>query len=140
MQQTDYSVPEGTTVQVYERAIELAEEELNDNPNEWETLGLLALYQARLGRGDSSLPLITRMLQTQPDNPDALETAMQFYLQQGDERTVAELQKRLLALNYPAVLLERSPFIGGRKECSVETNEKERLICAQGRIIPALRN
>ena len=118
----------------------LAEAELGDNPNDWETLGLLALYKARLTSEDTDRQLVERTLETQSKNPDALETALLFAAQIGDEDWTSELRTRLLALNYPANLLERHPFFADRQQCPVETNEKERLICAQGKIIPALRN
>jgi tetratricopeptide (TPR) repeat protein len=140
MQQTDYSTPDETARQIYERAIELAEEELAANPNDWESLGLLAVYRARTGAGNDSQRLIDRMLEMQPDNPDALEIALHFAVQQDNERASETLQLRLRGFNYPPSLLERNPYIGGLKQCATEADEKEHLICAQGRIIPALRN
>jgi tetratricopeptide (TPR) repeat protein len=140
MQQPDPLTPDATSKQVYERAIELAEAELADNPNDWETLGLLALYRARSANDASARELIERTLNMQPGNPDALETALLFATQIGDTTWAEQLKARLLSLNYPPSMLERNPFLTGRKECSIETNEKERLICARGTIIPALRN
>ena len=84
--------------------------------------------------------LIERMLEIQPDNPDALETALLFATEIDNATWAAQLEERLLSLNYSSHLLERNPFLAGRQQCAMETKGKERLICAQGTIIPALRN
>ena len=140
MQQPDPLAPDPSSKQVYERAIELAEAELTDNPNDWETLGLLALYNARINSVTPNRMLIERMLEIQPDNPDALETALLFATEIDNATWAAQLEERLLSLNYSSHLLERNPFLAGRQQCAMETKGKERLICAQGTIIPALRN
>lgn len=140
MQQSDPGKPDEVSSQAYQHAIMLAEKELFLNPNDWESLGLLALYRARLGLPDSSHDTVDRMLEMQPNNPDAVEIALLFATQQGDKRAIESLTRRLQKLNYPASALKKNPYLVGKQACQATTNEKERLICAHGRIIPALRN
>jgi TolB-like protein/Flp pilus assembly protein TadD len=140
MQQADPLAPDASSKQVYQRAIELAEAELIDNPNDWETLSLLALYRARVMSEAPARQLIERSLELQPGNPDAIETALLYATQINDKAWAVQLKDRLLSLNFPPSMLERNPFLAGRQQCPIETSEKERLICAQGKIIPAVRN
>jgi len=136
MQQSDPSDPSPSTQQIYQRAIALAKSELAENPNDWETLGLLALYRARSGTEGETAELIDRMLGLQSSNPDALEIAAFFAVETGDKTNRDRFFDRLLKLNYPASLLKRNPYLSTLQSCGLESNAKERLICEQGKIIP----
>ena len=55
----------------YERAIELAHERLNVNPNDWESLGLLGLYYGFVDNPEAARRFSDQMIQTVPTNATA---------------------------------------------------------------------
>ncbi len=101
----------------YARAIALAEAELQNNPNDWQSLGFLAMYRSRTGVVEETRELVDRMLALQPENPDALEIALHVAVQSSDEEGRNDLTRRLLALGFPRQLLDRDPFLGEAQVC-----------------------
>ena len=123
---------------LYERATALADMELDLNPNDWESIGSKALYMARAESTEHSRQLIDQMLALQPDNPDALEIALQYTHRTADTVAESELRARLVEANFPMRLLEIDPFVGVPAVCAQQTVATERLICTAETVIPAL--
>ena len=123
--------------ELYERAISLADMELDQNPNDWESIGSKALYMARIGSTEHSETLIDQMLALQPDNPDALEIALQYAHRIADANAETDLRTRLDEVNFPSRLLQIDPFLGEPAVCTQQTVATERLICNAETVIPA---
>ncbi|MCB1686532.1 MAG: TIR domain-containing protein [Pseudomonadales bacterium] len=122
---------------LYRRAIMRADEELNINPNDWESIGSKALYLARSGDTEGTDAMIERMLKLQPGNPDALELALLYAHQIGDLKSEERLRGQLQSLNYPSRLLQTNPFLSEATTCRVQSAITERLICTMETVIPA---
>lgn len=68
-----FATPEdGTVVEAYERARTLAAGNLDVNPSDWSTRGLLGLYSAHVGREDEALAQTQRATADSGDNAEAL--------------------------------------------------------------------
>lgn len=113
----------------YARAIVLAKAELENNPNDWQSLGFLAMYRSRTGVTENTRELVDQMLAQQPDNPDALEIALHVAVQTGDETARNDLTRRLLGLGFPKQMLERDPFLGEVQVCPNVANQTESWDC-----------
>lgn len=112
----------------YGHAIELAERDLQQNPNDWDTLGLLSLYRARVGEDDTRSG-VARMMELQPNNADAIEIAALYAHEVGDEAQKQRLLLRLEELGFPQAMIDRSPVLNKPPRCPDASSSKERLRC-----------
>jgi TolB-like protein/Flp pilus assembly protein TadD len=82
----------------YQRASELAEENLEINELDWTTTGLLGLYTYHLGRPEEALELVETAVDISQRNPQALYFQGLVLLQSGDrEAALAVLEEAIAA-------------------------------------------
>lgn len=103
----------------YDRAIELANEQLAVNPDEPEDLYYLSVYRTNTGDLAGAQVAIERALFLAPESPSAHYFAAILQLKSGnDEKAVSELAKAA-RLGYSYMLLEADPEFAALQENSV---------------------
>ena len=76
---------EEESLRAYERAAELAEENLAINENDWETMGLLGLYYSHLNRAEEARNLVSRSVSMSKRASEALYYQALSRLKLGDQ-------------------------------------------------------
>jgi tetratricopeptide (TPR) repeat protein/predicted Ser/Thr protein kinase len=103
-------VPDETKARAnYERAIELAEQRLNVNPNDSEVLAQLVGYYGMLGKRDRALAVLRRALAASPDNSEAMFRAALSYEHWGQRNEALNWIRKALEHGYRKSDIERSP-------------------------------
>ncbi len=101
----------------YEKAIELAERQLEINPNDAATLAMLGSYRAHTGSYQAAARLVDTALRHAPDDPYThYYSAVVAVLAGQKDKAMAELQQAV-ALGYPTALVGVDPeFVSLRSE------------------------
>jgi len=93
----------------YREAIRLADEKLQVNPRDGQTLAYRAVYLAMVERKDDALTSLGKALLFSPDDPDVNLRAALVYNHLGDvNQTLGRLQKAL-AKGLPAAFIQTTP-------------------------------
>jgi TolB-like protein/Flp pilus assembly protein TadD len=101
---------EAEAAQAYQRAAELAEQNLQINDSDWRTRGLLAIYLAHSGRPDAALKNADSALEKSRGSPEALYYLALVVLNAGDqERALQALEDAVAADAQYRQLIESDP-------------------------------
>jgi serine/threonine protein kinase/tetratricopeptide (TPR) repeat protein len=95
----------------YNRASELAAQQLRINPHDGSVLADLADYHSMLGDKDSSFAYIRQALQYSPRDPDVLFETAQIYNQFDDEKDAIRWLQRALDAGFPIAQLQDVPAL-----------------------------
>lgn len=97
------------SVAAYRKCAELASQELTQNRNDTEKLGILAVCQAMLGQKSASIATLEHAFRISPDDPSLLFQAALVHIQFDDrDETLRELTK-CRAAGYPAARIRDYP-------------------------------
>jgi tetratricopeptide (TPR) repeat protein len=97
----------------YARAIGLAERALEVNPRDKNTLGLLALYEAKSGSLVKARDLIGQALAIAPKDIDVLSQAVEVYTLAGEQQKALDCLKNAVQGGYPRFEIEANPELAG---------------------------
>jgi len=86
--------------ETYQKAIDLAEEQVKTNPSDTDVLPWLALYFARVSNQQGSLSFLEKALKANPDDVDTLVNATLIHLQFGERDEALKWLKRAIAKGY----------------------------------------
>ena len=92
----------------YAAAIQLAEQALSVNAEDWRVMGLLGMYLAYVGRGDEAETRAREML-ARSSSDSAYYWAARVFVQTGDEAAAYENLHQVVDLGWPRSLLEGDP-------------------------------
>jgi TolB-like protein/Flp pilus assembly protein TadD len=93
----------------YEKAIELAQRQLNVNPADPDILARLGMYYAYMGQDERARTQIERLLELTPDVSTYQYYVMRVRLQLGDARGAIESLQRAVQSGWSRDLLSRDP-------------------------------
>jgi serine/threonine protein kinase len=93
----------------YEKALQVATDELSVNPNSTEALSGIALYDAHLGRTKDAAMSISKALRLSPKDSDVLFTSALVYEIIGDRRRALEAVDQALKFGYSVEEIEHEP-------------------------------
>lgn len=102
---------ESLSQDAYRKAIGFAQERLQVNPRDWETLGLLALYQAHVVEAERALSTLGRGLAVAPREPDMHYFAALVYLELDNEDAAFTELQTALELGFSPRLVRADPDI-----------------------------
>ena len=88
---------EAESQDAYQRAAELAEENLRVNESDWRTTGLLGLYYSHLGRTTKSMQLVSRTLSLSPESALAHYYQALVELNAGDRNGALDALEKAVA-------------------------------------------
>ncbi|MBT8136298.1 MAG: tetratricopeptide repeat protein [Gammaproteobacteria bacterium] len=94
----------------YERAIALAENEIDIDPNNWYSQGRVAMYYAYTGAHDKAREAIDRALSL-TDDASAHYFAARVWLELGDDPAAAAAIKKVIDGGWPEILLLADPDV-----------------------------
>lgn len=100
-----------SSAEAYGKAIEFAQERLQVNPRDWETLGLLALYESHAGQTEHALITLGKGLALAPEEPDMHYFAALTYVELGNLDAAYEELQRALELGFSSRLVRADPDI-----------------------------
>jgi TolB-like protein/tetratricopeptide (TPR) repeat protein len=101
---------EAEALEAYERAAELAEQNLIINDSDWRTRGLLAIYLVHSGRTEQALEQAERALETSRGSPEALYYLALVALEANDiERSLQALENAVAGDPQYRPLIESDP-------------------------------
>jgi tetratricopeptide (TPR) repeat protein len=106
-----YGGHQSQSVAGYNRASELAAQQLKINPHDGSVLADLADYRSMLGDKDSSFKYIRQALQYSPHDPDVLFETAQIYNQFGNEKEAISWLQRALDAGFPTTELQDVPAL-----------------------------
>jgi tetratricopeptide (TPR) repeat protein len=109
---SDQSIPEEAT-KAYRKAIELAETQLRDSPDDPELLVNLADYYATIKDAKKSAPLVRKALALSPNDPKIIYFSGETYELQGDRSKAIPLMAKALAKGFPSTEFEHDPELAG---------------------------
>lgn len=95
----------------YRKAISFAQDRLRVNPRDWETLGLLALYQAHTDASDDALINLGKGLALAPTQADMHYFAALVYLELDNEDAALSRLQSALELGFSPRLVRADPDI-----------------------------
>ena len=93
----------------YGKCAELAAQELKQNPNDVEKLGILAVCQAMLGKKDPALATAKRASLLAPDDPSLLFQVALVHMQFGDRDETIRLLSKCRAAGVPQAKIRDCP-------------------------------
>ncbi len=93
----------------YQKATDLAQQELQVNPKDRVLLSYLATYQAMLGDRRAALASIDRAFRPAPKDPELMFNAALVYTQLGENSQALGWLSRAVASGYPAADLRDTP-------------------------------
>ena len=96
-------------LEIYQRAIKMAEEEKKASPNDAHVLSLLAGYYSMTGQRHKALPLIEEALTLAPKNGEVLYRAGHAYEQLGKREKALQSIEEALENGYSLAEIEREP-------------------------------
>lgn len=102
---------ETESLEAYHSAIRFAEERLDINARDWETVALLALYQAHVGSTDEALITLGRGLALAADQPDMHYFAALTYLEIGKTDEAFDALSESLQMGFSPRLVTADPDI-----------------------------
>ena len=102
---------EKDVLDAYAKAIELVKKDLLINPDDWNNIGLLAVYDAFGGHPDEALAQVERMLTLAPMEPSAHYYDALVEWQLGDADATYEALKSALAFGMSPVFIVRDPTL-----------------------------
>jgi serine/threonine-protein kinase len=94
----------------YRRALDLAERQLEVNPNDAETLADASKYGAMLGLAEEALEHLEHALELAPGNVDIQHTAAQVYLILGQRERALDLLEAAVTGGYPVDEIRANPL------------------------------
>lgn len=106
-----YGGHQSQAVAGYNRASELAAQQLRINPHDGSVLADLADYRSMLGDKDSSFGYIRQALQYSPRDPDVLFETAQIYNQFNNEKEAIRWLQRALDAGFPKAQLQDVPAL-----------------------------
>lgn len=106
----DYYAGKGSEAKkAYDKALELAHQQLQVNPNDAELLGNLADYYSMIGDRTQATSFLDRSLRLGHGNKDLLFNAAMVYTQLGDTSVALEWLRKALRAGYSASTVREAP-------------------------------
>jgi len=100
-------------LEVYRKAIVLAEPVLKSTPNDPRLLGNLASYEALLGNREKALGLIRRAIALRPDSPDVANRAVAVYEFLKERNEAMKWAAKAIQNGYSFETLKNDPELAG---------------------------
>lgn len=112
----------------YDRAIALAERDLEVNPRDTDALESLAQYQAKSGAPEKARQSISQALAIAPKDVDVLSSAVEVYTLAGEQQKALDCLEYAVQAGYPRFELEANPELA-----SLRNDPRYREIMAQAK-------